>query len=130
MSGPSIDPATLSTMSAKLDYALALLDTMNKQLDSNEVRIARLEKFQQEKKARAAAAPAAAMVAINRHIDTSAARPSSTMDFVVQDPMLQQGSVAVDGIDHHDLVDPTAADEILEHALHMEEPIQLSLIHI
>jgi len=125
MTGPSIDPATLSTMSAKLDYALALLDTMNKQLDSNEVRIARLEKFQQEKKARAAAAPAAAMVTINRHIDTSAARPSSTMDFVVQDPMLQQGSVAVDGIDHHDLVDPTAADEILEHALHMEEPIQI-----
>ena len=70
MTGPSIDLATLSTMSAKLDYALALLDTMNKQLDSNEVRIARLEKFQQEKKARAAAAPAAAMVAINRHIDT------------------------------------------------------------
>ena len=45
MTGPSIDPATLSTMSAKLDYALALLDTMNKQLDSNEVRITRLEKF-------------------------------------------------------------------------------------
>jgi len=32
----------------------------------------------------------------------------------------------VDGIDHHDLVDPTAADEILEHALHMEEPIQIA----
>ena len=48
------------------------------------------------------------------------------MDFVVQDPMLQQGAVVVDGIDHHDLVDPTAADEILEHALHMEEPIQIT----
>jgi len=29
--------------------------------------------------------------------------------------------MAVDGIDHHDLVDATTADETLKHALHMEE---------
>jgi hypothetical protein len=58
--------------------------------------------------------------------NTSAARPSSTMDFVVEDPVLQQGAVAVDGTDQHDLVDPTAADETLGHALHMEELIQIA----
>ena len=40
--------------------------------------------------------------------------------------MLQRGAVAVDGIDHHDLVDATAADETLEHALHMEELMQIT----
>ena len=53
--------------------------------------------------------------------NTSAAPPSSTIDLVVEDPVLQQGAVAVDGIDQHDLVDGTVADETLEHALHMEE---------
>ena len=37
-----------------------------------------------------------------------------------------RGSVAVDGIDQHDLVDATAADETLEHALHMEELMQIT----
>ena len=52
--------------------------------------------------------------------NTSAAPPSSTID-LVENLVLQQGAVAVDGIDQHDLVDATAADETLEHALHMEK---------
>jgi len=58
--------------------------------------------------------------------NTSAAPPSSTIDLVVEDPVLQQGAVAVDGIDHHDLVDATTANETLEHALHMEELMQIT----
>ena len=50
MTGPSIDPATLSTISAKIDYALTQLSIINEKLDSYEERIARLEKFQQAKK--------------------------------------------------------------------------------
>ena len=34
--------------------------------------------------------------------------------------------MAVDGIDQHDLVDATAADETLKHALHMEELMQIT----
>jgi len=50
MTGPSIDLATLSTISAKIDYALRQLSIINEKLDSHEERLARLEKFQQAKK--------------------------------------------------------------------------------
>jgi len=50
MTGPSIDPATLSTISAKIDYAITQLSIINEKLDSHEERLARLEKFQQAKK--------------------------------------------------------------------------------
>jgi len=50
MTGPSIDPATLSTISAKIDYTLTQLSIINEKLDSHEERLARLEKFQQAKK--------------------------------------------------------------------------------
>jgi len=50
MTGPSIDPATLSTISAKIDYALTQLSIINEKLDSHVERLARLEKFQQAKK--------------------------------------------------------------------------------
>ncbi|KAG2549468.1 hypothetical protein PVAP13_9KG250300 [Panicum virgatum] len=50
MTGPSIDPATLSTISAKIDYALTQLSIINEKLDSHEERLTRLEKFQQAKK--------------------------------------------------------------------------------
>ena len=50
MTGPSVDPATLSTISAKIDYALTQLSIINEKLDSHEERLARLEKFQQAKK--------------------------------------------------------------------------------
>ena len=39
MTGPSIDPATLSTISAKIDYALTQLSIINKKLDSHEERL-------------------------------------------------------------------------------------------
>ena len=50
MTGPSIDPTTLSTISAKIDYALKQLSIINEKLDSHEERLVRLEKFQQAKK--------------------------------------------------------------------------------
>jgi len=50
MTGPSIDPATLSTISAKIDYALTQLSIINEKLDSYEERLAPLEKFQQAEK--------------------------------------------------------------------------------
>ena len=39
MTGSSIDPATLSTISAKIDYALTQLSIINKKLDSHEERL-------------------------------------------------------------------------------------------
>ena len=63
MAGLVIDPAAIN---AKLDYILAQLSTINKRLNSHDERIARLEKFQEEKKVRAAATPTAATVAANR----------------------------------------------------------------
>ncbi|XP_066358415.1 probable pyridoxal 5'-phosphate synthase subunit PDX1.2 [Miscanthus floridulus] len=62
MAGLVIDPAAIN---AKLDYILAQLSTINKRLNSHDERIARLEKFQEEKKVRAAATPTAATVAFS-----------------------------------------------------------------
>ena len=39
MTGSSIDPATLSTISAKIDYALTQLSIINEKLDSHEERL-------------------------------------------------------------------------------------------
>ena len=62
MAGLVIDPAAIN---AKLDYILAQLSTINKRLNSHDERIARLEKFQQEKKVGLAATPTAAMIAVS-----------------------------------------------------------------
>ena len=62
MAGLVIDPAAIN---AKLDYILAQLSAINKRLNSHDERIARLEKFQEEKKVRAATTPTAATVAFS-----------------------------------------------------------------
>ena len=64
MTGPSID---LVAMDAKLDNILTQLSTMNKRLNSHDERIARMEKFQQDKKMGATATPTAT-VAFSRSL--------------------------------------------------------------
>ena len=54
-------------MDAKLDRILAQISTMNERLDSYDERIARLEKFQQDKKMGATATPTAT-VAFSRSL--------------------------------------------------------------
>jgi len=89
MTGPSIDPATLSTISAKIDYALMQLSIINEQLDSHEERLARLEKFEQARKV--GSLLRRATLASGYIIDgaPSAASPSSTtLQAVVAVPAL------------------------------------------
>ena len=54
-------------MDAKLDRILAQISTMNKRLNSHDERIARMEKFQQDKKMGATATPTAT-VAFSRSL--------------------------------------------------------------